>query len=84
MRVVLVGQTNGSVKSKEFLFLAAGVSMLFHRALAMFWWAIRDGWKQSNCVCVWMEVLGVRLQRLSGCEVLTVDRKSTVKFSAVA
>ena len=23
--------------------------MLFHSTLAMFWWAISDGWKQSNC-----------------------------------
>ena len=48
-RVVLVGHTNGSAKSNEVLFLAAGVSMLFHRALAMFWWARREGWKQSSC-----------------------------------
>ena len=36
------------MKSKVVLFLAAGVSMLFQRAFAMFWWARRDGWKQSN------------------------------------
>jgi hypothetical protein len=45
---VFVGQTNGSVKSNVVLFLAAGVSILFHRDLAMVWWASRDGWKQSK------------------------------------
>ena len=45
---MFVGQTNGSLKSNVVLFLAAGVSILFHRALAMVWWASRDGWKQSN------------------------------------
>ena len=48
-RVVSVGQTNGSVKSKQSLFWVVGVIMLFHSALAMFWWAISDQWKQSSC-----------------------------------
>ena len=46
---MLVGQTKGSVNTNEVLFLAAGVIMLFQRALAMFWCPIRDGWKQSSC-----------------------------------
>ena len=43
-----MGHTKVSVKSNEVLFLAAGVSMLFQRALPMFWWARTEGWKQSN------------------------------------
>jgi len=49
-RVELVGHTKASEKSKVVLLSAAGVSMLFQRALAMFWCAMTEGWKQSNCM----------------------------------
>jgi len=33
--------------SQVFSFEAAGVSMLFHRAMAAYVWAMAEGWKQS-------------------------------------
>ena len=44
-RVELSGHTNGSSALKEVFLLAAGVSILFHRALAMCWWPTKEGWK---------------------------------------
>jgi len=48
-KVEFVGHTISSEESKDVFFWAAGVSMLFQRALAMFWLPITEGWKQSNC-----------------------------------